>query len=70
MVKEPACQCRSPRDAGVVPGSGRSPGGRHGNPLPLTENPTENPLDRIVPWRSLVGYIPEGPKESDRIEAT
>ena len=29
--KEPACQCRSLRDAGLIPGLGRSPGGGHGN---------------------------------------
>ena len=28
--KESACQCR---DMGSIRGSGRSPGGRHGNPL-------------------------------------
>ena len=31
------------RDAGSIPGSGKTPGGRHGNPLqyscPLTEEP-------------------------------
>ena len=32
--KEPACQSkRHIRDAGSVPGLGRSPGGGHGNPL-------------------------------------
>ena len=32
--KEPACQCRlDGRDAGSIPGSGRSPGGGPGNPL-------------------------------------
>ena len=31
--KEPTCQCRGLRDPGSIPGSGRSPGGGHGNPL-------------------------------------
>ena len=32
--KEPACICRlNVRDAGSIPGSGRSPAGGHGNPL-------------------------------------
>ena len=32
--KEPACQSRRDiRDAGLTPGSGRSSGGGHGNPL-------------------------------------
>ena len=40
--KEPACQCRRLRDQGSIPGSGRSPGGGHGNPLQYSglENPT------------------------------
>ena len=31
------------RDAGLIPGSGRSPGGGHGNPLQYSclENPTD-----------------------------
>ena len=39
--KEPACQCRRLRDIGLVPGSGRSPGGGPGNPLRYSclENP-------------------------------
>ena len=39
--KEPTCQCR--RDAGSIPGSGRSLEGRHGNPLQYSymENPKE-----------------------------
>ena len=42
--KEPACQCRlDGTDAGSIPGSGRSPGGGHGNPLQYSclENPTD-----------------------------
>ena len=31
--KEPACHAGDVRDAGSTPGSGRSPGGGHGNPL-------------------------------------
>ena len=49
---------------GSIPGSGRSPGGGHGNPLQYSclENPREQ--------RSLVGYSPQGGKESDTTEAT
>ena len=32
------------RDAGLIPGSGRSPGGGHGNPL--QHSCLENPMDR------------------------
>ena len=31
--KESTCQCRRQRDAGLIPGSGRSPGEGVGNPL-------------------------------------
>jgi len=52
--KEPACQSRlNVRDMGLIPGSGRSPGGGHGNPLQYSC--LENPMDRgawwvAVPW--------------------
>ena len=47
---------------GSIPGSGRSPGGGHGNPLQYSclENPHEQ--------KSLVGYSPWGHKESDTTE--
>ena len=52
--KEPACQCRRVRGLGSTPGSGRFPGGGHGNPLQYSclENPREQ--------RSLMGYNPWG----------
>ena len=33
MIKNPPANARDVRDVGLVPGSGRSPGGGHGNPL-------------------------------------
>ena len=43
--KEPACQCRlDEREVGLIPGSGRSPGGGHGNPLQYSC--LENPMDK------------------------
>ena len=45
---ESAC---STGDAGLMPGSGRSPGGGHGNPL--LYSCLENPMDRGV-WRATV----------------
>ena len=46
MVKNPPASAGDPRDAGLIPGSGKSPGGGHGNPLqyscleiPWTEKP-------------------------------
>ena len=47
-------------DAGSIPGSGRSPGGWHGNPLQYSC--LENPHGQ----RSLAGYSPRVTKESDR----
>ena len=36
--KQPACKCRKRKETGLIPGSGRSPGGGYGNPL-------------LYPWR-------------------
>ena len=49
-AKELACQCGS-KDAGSIPGLGRSPGGGHGNPLQYSF--LENPKDRGA-WRATV----------------
>ena len=57
--KESACNMG---DRGSIPGSGRFPGGGHGNPLQYSC--LENPHG----WRSLVGYSPWGLKELDIIE--
>ena len=46
VVKSPPASAEDVRDAGLIPGSGRYPGGGHGNPLPYSclENPwTEEP---------------------------
>ena len=39
------------RDVGSIPGSGRSPGGEHGNPLQYSC--LENPVDRGA-WQATV----------------
>ena len=49
-------------DPGLIPGSGRSPGGGHGNPLQYAC--LENPHGQ----RSLAGYSPWGRKELDTTE--
>ena len=41
------------RDMGLIPGSGRSPGGGHGNPLQYC---MENPMDRGA-WRATVQRV-------------
>jgi len=55
-AKEPACQCRRYRNAGLIPGSGISPGGGHGNPL--QDSCLENPMDRGA-WRATVQGVIE-----------
>ena len=57
--KEFACDAG---DLGLIPGLGRSPGGRHGNPLQYSC--LENPHGQ----RSLAGYSPCGLKELDTTE--
>ena len=49
--KEPDFNARDARDTGSVPGSGRSPGGGHGNPLQYSC--LENPMDRGA-WSATV----------------
>ena len=44
VVKNPLANAGDIRDAGSSPGSGRSPGGEHGNPLQYSC--LENPMDR------------------------
>ena len=44
VIKNPPANEGDVRDAGLVPGSGRSPGGGHGNPLQYSC--LENPMDR------------------------
>ena len=53
------CQKLEGTALGLIPGSERSPGGRHGNPL--QHSCPENPHGQ----RSLAGYSPWGHKESD-----
>ena len=57
--KESSCNAGDPRS---IPGSGRSPGGGHGNPLQYSY--LKNPHGQ----RSLAGYSPWGHKELDMTE--
>ena len=54
VIKEPACQCRRLRNEGSIPGTERSPGGGHGNPLQCSC--LENPMDRGA-WRAIVQEV-------------
>ena len=44
VVKNPPGKAGDPRGLGLIPGSGRSPGGEHGNPLQYSC--LENPMER------------------------
>ena len=58
LSKECACNAGDPV---LIPGSGRPPGERHGNPLQYSC--LENPMER-----SLADYSPWGCKELDTAE--
>ena len=51
VVKSPPANAGPVRDKGSIPGSGRSPGGGHGNPL--QSSCLENPTDREA-WQATV----------------
>ena len=59
VVKNLPANAGDLRDAGLIPGSGRSPGGGHGNPLQYAC--LGNPMDRAG-WQATV----YGVAESDR----
>ena len=54
MVKNPAANAGDIRDMGLIPGSGRSPEGGHGNPLQYSS--LENPMDRGA-WQARVHRV-------------
>ena len=56
VVKNPPAKAGDTRDTGLIPGSGRSPGGGHGNPRQYSC--LENPIG----IRRLAGYTPWGPQ--------
>ena len=62
MVKNPPANAGDIIESGLIPGSGRSPGGGHGNPLQYSC------LEKAQGQRTLVDYSPWGHKESDATE--
>jgi len=64
VVKNPSASAGDIRDAGSIPGSGRSPGGGYDNPL--QDSCLENPMDRGAWWATVHGVA----KESSTTEAT
>ena len=51
VVKNPPANAGGGRDAGSIPGLGRSPGGGNGNPLQYSC--LENPMDREAWWATV-----------------
>ena len=64
MAKKLPASAGDVGDAGSILGSGRSPGGEHGNPRQYSC--WENPMDRGAWWATS----PKGGKESDMTEVT
>ena len=54
MVKDPPANAGDIRDAGLIHGSGRFPGGGHGNTLQYSR--LENPMDRGA-WMATVHRV-------------
>ena len=62
-VKNPPAKAGDIKDTGLIPGSGRSPGGRHGNPLQY--------LAWRIPWMEEPGRLQSmGQKDLGTTEAT
>ena len=57
LVAQPA----NSGDAGLIPGSGRSPGEGNGNPLQCSC--LENPMDRGAWWATVCGVAKESDKQ-------
>ena len=53
VVKSPPAKAGDLRDDGSIPGSGRSPGGRHGNPFHYSC--LRHPVDRGAWWATVHG---------------
>ena len=51
VVKNPPANAGDIRDAGLIPGLGRFPGGGNGNPLQYSC--LENPMDREAWWATV-----------------
>ena len=65
MVKNLPANARNAREVGSIPGSGRSPGGGHGNPLQYSC--LENPMDRGAWWATVHGVAKSRTQLSDFI---
>ena len=68
MVKNPPASAEDVRDKGSIPGSGKSPGGGHGNPLQYFC--LENSMDRGPWWAAVCGVAESEHDESDLAQST
>ena len=64
VVKYPSASARDVRDVGSSPGSGRFPGGGHGNPLQYSC--LENPMDRGA-WQATVHRVTKSQTQLKRL---
>ena len=62
--KESTCNAGAAEDMGLIPGSGRSPGGGHRNPLQYSS--LESPMDRGA-WQARVHSISKSPTQLKRL---
>jgi len=60
VVKNPPANARDVRDAGSIPGLGRSSGGGHGNPL--QDSYLENPMDSKA-WQVTIHGVSKSTKQ-------
>ena len=67
VVKNLPANAGDVRDVGLIPGSGRSPGGGHGNPLQYSC--LENPMDREA-WWATVHRVTKSWTRLKRLDAT
>ena len=58
VVKNLLVNARDRRDVGLIPGSGRSPGGGHGNPLPYSC--LENSMIEVPDGLQSIGLLRVG----------
>ena len=64
MVKNLPANAGDIRDMGLIPGSGRSPRGGHGNPLQCSC--LENPMDRGA-WQAIIHGVTESRTRLKRV---